>query len=209
MPAIKVKVKQTVLVMDLPKSVDALVAKVRNYALNVKNNPLLFSTLTPIYSVVNTACQTLVDAELAFKNGTGLSGPRDEAEIAVRNLGNNWGSQVQVMVRNTVGLDAQNTLIQAFGGRAKVNGVFNKPLFSGVNTSAGAVTLKKRKIPGGTNEYMISYDAGLTWSMLFATHLNEIPVSGLALKSSPLFRTRSTVGLVQGGWIMIEVYIEK
>src|ERR1700722_2985227 len=137
MPAITVKTKQTVLVMDLPKAIDALVAKVRNYALNVKNNPTLFSTLDPIYSVVNTNCQTLVDAELAYKNGTGLSGPRNAAELAVRNDGNNWGSQVQVLVRNTVGLDEQNTLIQAFGGRAKVNGVFNKPLFGGVNTSAG------------------------------------------------------------------------
>jgi|ERR1035441_1706969 hypothetical protein len=203
------KNKQPLLVMDLPTTPEPLVARGRLFTTNVINNAVTFASLDPIASILNTKLSNLEAGNIAIKRKLGTSADRNVIWSDTLDDLNNWGSQVMVLVRKLTSYNDQVALIQAFGGRIKVNGKFLKPPFAGVNTSPNVVNLTKTKVPGGTNEYQKSFDLGVTWVAIISTHLCKVPDSGYTKGSTVMFRTRATVGLVIGLWITIEVEITK
>lgn len=203
------KKPQPILVLDLKKSVPGLIIQSKTFVLNVTGNPLSFSTLDPVGAIVGTDIDNLQGAETALENGTGKMGPRTTALDKVWEDLNNWGGQVQGLVRKLSSYTDQVNLIHLFGAKVKVNGKWVKPPFDVVNTSAGVATLIKKKVPGAVNEYQVSYDMGVTWVGLVSTTLNEIPVAGFAIGATPFFRTRANMGLVEGTWLVISIIITK
>ena len=192
------KNKQPVLVMDLPESAEPLVTRGRLFLLNVTSNPVTFASLDPIASIMKTTLDNLEAGNLAIKRKLGTSADRNVIWSNALDDLNNWGSQVMVLVRKLTSYNDQVALIQAFGGKVKVNGKFLKPPFGAVNTSPGIVTLGKTKVPSGTNEYQQSFDLGVTWVAIISTHYCKVPVSGQVKGSTMMYRTRATVGLIQG-----------
>jgi hypothetical protein len=203
--------KKPIVVLDLPKDVPNLVIKSRTFVLNVTGNPLSFSTLDPIATIVGTNIDNLVSTESALENGTGKIGPRNSALDEVwENLGN-WSGQVQILVRNLTSYSDQVNLIHLFGGRVKVNGKFVRAPLTLTNPSPGLVEMVKARIPGSVNEYQVSFDMGVTWDGedLPATKLNTVTMGGFTKGASIFIRTRANMGLVKGVWIIESIIITK
>jgi hypothetical protein len=203
--------KKPVVVVGLPKDVPNLILKGRVYVLNVTNNPLVFSSLDPANTVVGGYINVLETAETALENRTGPIGPRNTALDAVTEALGNWGSQVQVLVRNLTSYSDQVNLIHLFGARVKVRGVFVKAPLTLTNPSPGVIHIVKARIADAVNEYQVSYDLGVTWDTeaVAANKLNKLDVDGFIKNATIFVRCRANIGLVKGVWIIEAIIITK
>lgn len=195
--------------MDLPKDVPNFLLKGRVFVLNVTGNPLEFSTLNPVSTIVGTELDNLDGLNQALHGGTGKIDPRNKALGIAEGSLMNWSSQVTVLVRNLTNYLDKVALIHLFGARVKVNGKFIKPPFAVTNPSPGVVEMVKTKVPDSVNEYQVSYDLGVTWDGedLAATKLNKVSVPGFVKGSTPFLRTRANLGFVKGKWLIESIII--
>jgi hypothetical protein len=178
------------------------IMKMREIALMVGNEPLLYPTPVPSISTFQLHINELVDAEtVAERHTTGSAAERDIKYNLVRNDVHNLQNYIQTLVDNAATEDDAVILIINAGFEVKKYGVRVRPDFEvrKTNISGTVKLIAKRAAKISSNKWEMSYDNN-TWISLPITEQAKTFVKGLKPGRIVYFRHCPVVKSGEGNW---------
>ena len=194
-------VKRSLVSLNLPRRVPALITMARGIVTALTNNATTFPPPDPSLATRSTALSDLETAESAGQARTrGAVAGRDEKRTALVML----LEQLKSYVQKTADADSDTAqqVIQRAGLAVRKLVIRQKQTFAAkTGTVSGAVALATVVAARRASyEWQSSVDAGKTWTTLPTTLQTKTTVSGLTTGATAMFRSRAVTRTGEGDW---------
>jgi len=194
-------VKRSVVSLNLPRRVPALITETRGIVTAVTNNATTFPTPDPSLATLSTALTALETAESSVRARTrGAVASRNEKHTAMTTL----LEQLKAYVQKTADADSDTAeqVIQSAGLAVRKPILRQKQTFT-ARTGAVSGTIALTTVAAARRasyEWQSSLDGGKTWTTLPITLQAKTTVAGLTPGATVMFRSRAVTRTGEGDW---------
>jgi hypothetical protein len=194
-------VKRSVVSINLPRTVPAVIATVKGVIAALTANAATFPTPDPTLAALSSALSDLETAESAVKARTrgAVAGRNEKLKALVTLL-----EQLKAYVQKVSDADSDTSaqVIQSSGLAVRKPFLRQKQGFSAKSgTTSGTVDLTAPVVARRASyEWQSSLTAGTTWTSLPSTLQAKTTVSGLTPGATVTFRNRSVTRTGEGDW---------
>jgi hypothetical protein len=201
MTSIVKTVKRSLVSLNLPRRVPALITMTRAIVTAMTNNATTFPTPDPALATVSTALSTLETAESAVQaRSRGAVAGRNEKRTALTTL----LEQLKSYVQKVADADSETAeqVIQSAGLAVRKPVLRQKQTFT-AKTGAVSGTVALTTVTAARRasyEWESSLDGGKTWQVMPGTLQAKTKLSGLTPGATVLFRSRAVTRTGEGDW---------
>ena len=194
-------VKRSLVSLNLPRRVPALITTTKGIVAAVTNNATTFPTPDPSLATLSTALTALETAESSVQARTrGAVAGRNEKRVAMTTLLEQFKSYVQKVA--DADSDTAEQVIKSAGLAVRKPVLRQKQVFAAKpgdvsgTVALTAVTVARR----ASYEWESSLDGGKTWTLIPSTLQAKTTLSGLTPGATVMFRSRGVTLTGEGNW---------